>query len=147
MCLYILGYWRQILRKFGIHKKILVQQQTVNIFHLPCIFQSQNILKATDALQHWWCTLFTMYDVFYSQYMMYFIYNIWCTSFTIYDVFHSQYMVYFIHNIWCISVTIHDVFYSNILYISFTILWIKYVTNVAVHLLFLYILNHSISFL
>jgi hypothetical protein len=40
----------------------------------------------------------------------------------------------------------YDVFYSNVWYISFTILWIKYVINVAVHLLFLYILNHSVSF-
>jgi hypothetical protein len=131
------------------------------MFHLPCIYQSQNIWKATDALQHLLCILFTIYDVFYSQYMMYFIHNILCILFTIYDVLHSRYMMYFIHNIWCTLFTIYDVLHSqymmyfihNILCILFTIyfvfysqydipstmLWIKYVINVAGHMLPFYI--------
>ena len=137
MCLYNLCYWRQILRKFGIYKKISVKQNSINMVRLPCICQNQNIWKATDAPQHLWCILFTIYDVFYSRYMMYFIHSIWYTSFTIYDIFHSQYMIYFIHNICYISFTIYYVFYSQY-DISFTILWIKYVINFAVHLLLLY---------
>jgi hypothetical protein len=123
----------------------------VNMFHLPCIYQSQNIWKATDALQHLWRILFTIYDVFHSQHMMYFIHNIWCILFTIYDVF--------IHNIWSFLFTIYDVFYSqsimhfihNVLCILFTIYFIHNTVNKIRHgccsaiVALLHILNHSIS--
>jgi hypothetical protein len=126
--LYILCYWRQILRKFGIYKKMSVKQHGINMFHLPCIYQRQNIWKQqmhfniydvfySQCIMYFihniWCILFTIYDVFYSQYMMYFIHNMWCISFTIHYVFYSQYIMYFIHNIWCILFTIYDVFHSQ----------------------------------
>jgi hypothetical protein len=137
MCLYNLCYWRQILRKFGIYKKISVKQNSINMVRLPCIYQNQNIWKATDAPQHLWCILFTIYDVFYSQYMIYLIHNIWYISFTVYDIFYSQYMLYFIHNILCILFTIWYFFHNIVNKIRH-----KFCSAFVASL---YVLNHSIS--